>query len=1391
MTMAKPSPPSLLLLLSLLLLGSGSSALRADEVGTYDFLLRTAGHGDAGVRYARSVPLLLPVDAAGGGGGGDGDGDGIGAGKGDGGGGKKGRGAEAGAVWVTSQSDEHPPATIDGGRKASAAGGGGGGGGDRCSVSGRDPRTGAVLWRVDACGGAGVGTGGGGGGGARDDEDGGARVPRHAVLASPSRGDVVTLDADGALRGWDAIDGSLRWDADVFEGAEGGNDGGGGGDDDGGARAGWIFPGGVPRLMDAGPSAVGTVVARGSDEHPDDDESLLLLDVATGAPVKEEGYHHKASSAKASLLSAKALLKKAGASPSKRHHKRARVIDVHPSPSGDGGRIVVWVGWSADERDGDHRAGRAVGTFGSTALAELAVASVPASEGREVSVYQVVRVAPLVLAEGAAALAGEALRLSSWRVARHREGGKATLLAVSADASRLLAATVDVGAGKAKAGRVVEIDALHPYWRAVASVRVDGPARGDGSRQVRQTCFPAGGSSSDLQGHNDGDGTRMKEDGADVASIPRERPPGDLCSCMTIDLMRLKGAAMPVGQSQQAMHRSLATISPQRLIRDTHLPLLCTCLTQVIRVAGTDDRYPIFPRRTESLLLLDSDGGLQRVHGPGKSDEEIHQDALAYCPEMGIAVAAERDDDGGAFAAAYRIPASEGGRRVAWSPLAPVGGAAIRPDGSVAGSAGLVVKRAHVMECTSAGTTVAFTTRGGTTIALRLTEKDSGAGTLGMERLWSAEEALGSAISAVFLDEAHATTTMEGVDEDEEEAALREMQFLNRIRSQWSSFRAFAFEGGALKSLASLALLSDETKAERDAAFGFAKVAVLLSEGLHKIVAVDTARSGRVIWTMDLHPKASWHRLVHGGQFAALNDPHGNGGVHDHETLALSFVEAVDSAGGVMDWKCLDGAAGRVHSSGSSPAPAPVAQVVPLRAPAHRHAHPQEGKGGCRQVALLIHSDRTVSVVPDVDRSHVIVDEVLANAGPNGLFVHTVDKNTGEFDAFRLTKKSESTGEYGLVQVGSTTFDPSLERIVTVAYPRRGEAMQSPSSVVGDDALLLKYLNPHLVVVVTEATPEFLNGLESKTGGGDAFYDALAMGGGSGESSSLGQKRKPLGATRPGVAEDHPLSASTSGGAAPSLFVSLVDSVSGRILHRASHSHAASSDLLEEPTLDVPVVVSENMVVYAFANRRTRRTDVGVLSFHEGMIDKNGITAFHSPEQEETFSSLEAAPPIVLSKTYGLARAVTAVGVTTTRAGISPKQFLFATGNGQVVSIDRRMLDPRRPSGELRESEKMEGLMRYAPLLPIVPLRTPSHLHEVSSVRSVSSAPANVESQSLVLAHGGPDVFFVRMAPAKGFDLLPDDFNRGLLTVVLVGLIALLIVIQRMNGKKMVTTVWM
>ena len=442
----------------------------------------------------------------------------------------------------------------------------------------------------------------------------------------------------------------------------------------------------------------------------------------------------------------------------------------------------------------------------------------------------------------------------------------------------------------------------------------------------------------------------------------------------------------------------------------------------VVRVAGMDDRYSILPRRTESLFLLNgsNNGGgvFQRVYGPDKHDEEDHHDALAYCADMGVVVAAElKDGVRGTVATMLQIDAKDlmGGSssRILWTP---------RMEGEDDSDVVIVphsknrpvkfglVRYAHLVDCSKEGMTVAFTTLGGMTTTFRFDSKGSSGGQV--NQLWSSEEALGSISSAIFLDETRAATLQQSsvaVDADEEEEkALQSLRFDRRIRSQLSSFNNFIFGGGILSSIASLALLSDEKKAERDLAFGFAKISVLLSERLHRIVALDTANKGRVVWSMNLHPGAAWHKLVHGGQFVTLNDPHGNGGVHDHEMLSLSYVEGSNTdSDASVEWQCFDGTTGRSLSHGTLHSATPVVQIVPLRTSTHHHHHPHEG---CRQVALLVHSDHTVRIVPDIPRSYAIVDEAMSSSSsaghPNGLFVHTVDRETGEFHSFRLSRKT-------------------------------------------------------------------------------------------------------------------------------------------------------------------------------------------------------------------------------------------------------------------------------------------------------------------------------------------------------------------------------------------------
>jgi len=638
------------------------------------------------------------------------------------------------------------------------------------------------------------------------------------------------------------------------------------------------------------------------------------------------------------------------------------------------------------------------------------------------------------------------------------------------------------------------------------------------------------------------------------------------------------------------------------------------------------------------------------------------------------------------------------------------------PDGDI-------VEQLSMISCSADKASVLLSTSSGTTTLLGFEASDSA---VNVKIGWSAEEGLGSISSAVMMDASHL-----GSDDmvEEEAAIMRKLSLPSRLSSQLSSILSLSGKGND----------------RRDHNFGFVKIAALLSQKTHRLWGLSTSGKdrGKVRWSLDLAKSAEWHTMVH-GTTNSNHAVHGiNGGTHSREILTLSGSEAS------VEWKCIDGTTGAVNDQDSVAILSPVIQVIPMYG----------GAGGCRQASLLLHADKTLTVVPSDPATMALVGEQLRKS-PNGLFTHFVDKEASRVVSYQVVEGTEN--KLGSIQVGQTTF--TGEKIVKVSYPIRDEIVQSMSSILGDDSLLLKYINPHVAVVVTMSEDDEQTPTEIAT---------------SIEKQNTKKKgRKPAGA---GNAAEQIAPTSV-----PNMFVNVIDTVSGRVLHRAGHSNA-------DPAREVTTLVSENWIVYSFVNAVTRRTELGVLTLHEGMIDKKGMTMFSSPKQSSTFSSFDAreSKPVVLAKLYIYPTAITALGATATRGGISNRKILIASTDGRVTAIDRSMIETRRPMGEAKETEKKEGLIPYRELIPKVSLFSLSYDQFVESPSSIVSTYTALESQSLVMAFGGPDLFFTRTSPSRGFDLLPDNFSRVLVSIVSIGLVVVLFVVQRMGSKKALKQGWL
>lgn len=102
-----------------------------------------------------------------------------------------------------------------------------------------------------------------------------------------------------------------------------------------------------------------------------------------------------------------------------------------------------------------------------------------------------------------------------------------------------------------------------------------------------------------------------------------------------------------------------------------------------------------------------------------------------------------------------------------------------------------------------------------------------------------------------------------------------------------------------------------------------------------------------------------------------------------------------------------------------------------------------------------------------------------------------------------------------------------------------------------------------------------------------------------------------------------------------------------------------------------------------------------------------------------------------------------------------------------------------------------EGLIQYSPLISVYnrPHSMITYNQTVANIKSISTAPAELESTTLVFAHG-LDHFYVRLAPAKSFDLLPSDFNYEMLILLCIGFVAATVLSRGLARRKALNEAW-
>ena len=340
--------------------------------------------------------------------------------------------------------------------------------------------------------------------------------------------------------------------------------------------------------------------------------------------------------------------------------------------------------------------------------------------------------------------------------------------------------------------------------------------------------------------------------------------------------------------------------------------------------------------------------------------------------------------------------------------------------------------------------------------------------------------------------------------------------------------------------------------------------------------------------------------------------------------------------------------------------------------------------------------------------------------------------------------------------------------ILAMAQPQAGEAVHSHVKVLGDRSVLYRHINPNLLFVASGVSPADTRGRwtaamdDTETGSAVVAADGARL-----------------------VDRLRPAREST-------LHVHLLDAVSGRVLYSIAHDEAVGP---------VHCVVSENFVVYLYYSLRHTATVVSILELYDNSAKLTARTLseavfemvpsalpawltrnlrIESDVYNQTMSA-HAPPPLrVIGQSYFVSATVRAMGVSQTLMGLTSKHVYMAEqGSGQVFSVDKRFLDPRRPI-KVEAVHREENLVPYGEHLPVGSGQFElTHGHHVARVGAVLSFPSRLESTCHV-AVLGLDLLYHRMQPSDSFDSLSEDFSHVFLIVTVTALLVGSVVTGRM-----------
>ncbi|EGG14062.1 hypothetical protein DFA_11825 [Cavenderia fasciculata] len=236
----------------------------------------------------------------------------------------------------------------------------------------------------------------------------------------------------------------------------------------------------------------------------------------------------------------------------------------------------------------------------------------------------------------------------------------------------------------------------------------------------------------------------------------------------------------------------------------------------------------------------------------------------------------------------------------------------------------------------------------------------------------------------------------------------------------------------------------------------------------------------------------------------------------------------------------------------------------------------------------------------------------------------------------------------------------------------------------------------------------------------------------------------------------------------------LIDSISGAIIKEYTHSNAGGH---------IPIVHLENSVIYSVFDTSLNKQTISSIDLFEKNVEwnKETITSFDSSQSDNL---------IISQKSFTIPFIVETLQLSLSTKGITSKAVLVGLANGQIMPIEKKWIDSRRPyPSEATPYDQEEGLIPYHSLLNFPPYMYLTLNNSIPLLQSINTQGTSLESTAVLVAHG-LDIFGSLIAISTSYDILSPSFNHFALVSTSLLLVIMTLITNKIRRDKLLKKKW-